>query len=371
MFHPLTLTPLQYCASIPAELVCWRGRLFGPFVKLARMSGGHVRRLAILGALTFIVCAAAPDAAAACVATGFSGMTAALVNPSGTVSGPVDASGCDMGVYYDTGGGKLDNAQVFGAKRYGVFVNGDNANLSVDILDSHIYQIGDQPFTGNQDGVAIYYRAYLSTGTATGRVAGNTIELYQKGGIVANGPGTDVQVQDNEVLGQGPVAYIAQNGIQIGYGANASVMKNHVTGHSYTGTSTVSGGIIVVGGPGYGACPDGNACAYTVGTRIMQNTVEGNDIGIFLTNINAAGGPAPSATNVKAVNNTVSSPALTNNYGGLGYQAGVSDVGNNDKIINNSVSGAGYDAAANPSAYTVEIDADTSFTNRPKVHANE
>ncbi len=329
-----------------------------------------MRRMAVLGALTFIVCAAAPDAEA-CVPTGYSGFTAALVNPSGTVSGPVDASGCDMGVYYDTGTGKVDNAQVYGARQFGVFVNGDNGTPSVDVLNSHIYQIGDQPFTGNQHGVAIYYRAYFSTGTATGRVAGNTIELYQKGGIVANGPGTDVQVQDNEVLGQGPVGYIAQNGIQIGYGANASVMKNHVTGHSYTGTSTVSGGIIVVGGAGYGSCPDGNACAYTVGTRIMQNTVEDNDVGIYLSNLNASYGAPASATNVKAVNNTASSSALTNNYSWSGYQAGVSDVGNNDKIINNSVSGAGYDPAANPSAYTVEIDADTSFTNRPKVHANQ
>ena len=48
----------------------------------------------------------------------------------------------------------------------------------------------------------------------------------------------------------------------------------------------------------------------------------------------------------------------------------MSDVGDNDKIIANTIYGAGYDPAANPAAYTVFIDADPSFTNRPKVHAN-
>jgi hypothetical protein len=40
-------------------------------------------------------------------------------------------------------------------------------------------------------------------------------------------------------------------------------------------------------------------------------------------------------------------------------------------MIANQISGAGYDPAANPLAYTVAIDADVSFTNRPKVHANK
>lgn len=327
----------------------------------------------ILGTLVAVavMAAASTASAATCAPTGFNGLTAVLVNPPGTVSGVVDATGCDIGVFYDAGEGRIEGAQISGAKWYGVVVHGDASSVAVDILDSSISQIGDNPFTGNQHGVAIYYRAFFSAGTATGRISGNTISQYQKGGIVANGPGTDVQVMDNVVTGLGPVAFIAQNGIQIGYGATASVMKNTVAENSYTGTSTVSGGIVVVGGAGYGLCPDGNACAYTVGTKIVQNEVVNNDIGIFLTNLAADFGPPSTPTNVKAVNNVVSSNALQNNYGGFGYQAGVSDVGNNDKIIANTVSGTGYDPAANPSAYTVRIDADTSFTNRPKVHANK
>jgi hypothetical protein len=310
-------------------------------------------------------------AAEACTPTGFNGLTAALVNP-GTVTGQVDAAGCHIGVYFDAGTGRVEQAEIFGATYYGVVVNGDASHVSVDVVDSWIHDIGESPFNGTQHGVGIYYRAFFEAGgTASGAISGTTVERYQKGGIVTNGPGADVHVTDNTVLGLGAVGFIAQNGIQVGYGANASVLRNTVEGNSYTGTSTVSGGIIVVGGPGYGTCPDGNACAYTTGTRIVQNTVRNNDIGIFLTNIDAAGNAPAIATSVKATNNVVSSSALQNNYGGSGYQAGISDVGNNDKITANDISGAGYDSAAYPSAYVVEIDADSSFTNRPKVHAND
>lgn len=102
----------------------------------------------------------------------------------------------------------------------------------------------------------------------------------------------------------------------------------------------------------------------------MNNIVINNDVGIFLTNLAADFSAPLSATNIKAVNNAISNDALNNNYGGFGYQAGVSDVGNNDKIINNTISGDGYNPSAFPTAYVVEIDADVSFTNRPKVHAN-
>ena len=321
--------------------------------------------LAMLAMTTFSV-----SSAFACVPTGFDGLTAVLVNPVSTVSSTVDASGghCDIGVYYDAAGigGTVKNAEIIGALYYGVFVNGDAGPVSVDVLTSAIHDIGDSPLNGNQRGVAIYYRAYLLGSSATGKVSGNTLTRYQKGGIVVNGSGSNVVVSGNTVTGQGPVDYIAQNGIQFGYGSSGSAMKNTVTEHSYTGSSTASGGIIVVGGPGYGTCPDG-PCLFTSGIQIVQNIVTNNDVGVWLTNLEVDFSSPPDATNVKVVNNTVSNSAFTN---GICYQAGVADQGNNDKIINNTISGDGYGPSMTP-CYAVHIDADTSFTNRPKVHANK
>jgi hypothetical protein len=318
-----------------------------------------MRLSAVLGLCAVVFCLA-PASADACTSTGYGSLTATLINPP-YVTGEVDATGCDIGVYYNGGAGTVQNANVHGARHYGVFVNGDTSNVSVDVIDSYIHQIGDNPFTGNQRGVAVYYRAYYAAGTATGRISGNTVEQYQKGGIVANGPGTDVQIMDNLVTGLGPVGFIAQNGIQVGYGASASVMKNTVNGNSYTGNSWVSGGILVVGGAGYGSCPDGSPCAYTTGTKIVQNTVDGNDVGIYLSNYAADFSAPATATNTKVVNNVISQGSAASSF----YQAGISDVGNNDKLIANTI--VGYEAG---STFVAKVDADLSFTNRPKVHAN-
>lgn len=331
------------------------------FVIVGGVAGIALAGLAALG-IGMATHAPSASAATSCTATNFYrdgiNLTAARINPSGTVSGDVDASGCNIGVFYGAGAtGTVNGANIHNANYFGVVNDGG----AVTVKNSSIHDIGESPLNGSQHGVGVYW-VYGSM--ATGAIENNKIWNYQKGGIVVNGVGSVADVSGNTVTGQGPVNWIAQNGIQIGYGATASVMRNTVTGNSYTGTSTVSGGIIVVGGPCYGE-------AYTTGTQIVGNTVTGNDVGIWLTNIQADCASAPTtATNIKVVNNTISNDAVNNNYGGFGYQAGVADQGYNDKIIHNAISGAGYNPATSATAYLVAIDADSSFTNKAKIHAN-
>jgi hypothetical protein len=332
-----------------------------------------VRKLAVF-AVVFCFIALASTAFAQCTPTGFQkdgiNLTAAVINPTGVVSGTI-ATTCNIGVYYDRGKGTVQGADISGANYFGVLVNGDVNIVKVDVINNKIHDIGEKPLNGTQHGVGIYFSG-RGTGTAKGRIAENTVSKYQKGGIVANGLGVTVNISENEVVGEGAVDYIAQNGIQVGRGASAQVMDNTVTGNSYSGINGASsGGILVVGGGCYGS-------ALTVGTQIVGNTLTGNDVGVFVSNLDVGelGCAAPTtATNVKVVNNIISNAAVTNvsGLGSCGYQAGVSDVGNNDKIINNNVSGEGYATYTDacPPAYTIAIDADTSFTNRPKVHAND
>jgi hypothetical protein len=303
-----------------------------------------------------------------CTATGFVrdgiNLTALMINPA-FVSGTVNAAGCNIGVYFAPGStGEIKNADIAGANYFGVVADGAAGSTAVDILNSSIHDIGEYPLNGTQHGVAIYYAAFSSDGSATGKVSGNHVFRYQKGGIVVNGEGSNVIVSNNEVNGEGPVGYIAQNGIQFGWGSGGSAMKNTITGHSYTGTSTMSCGILIYGGEYYGA-------PLTKNIQVVQNTVTGNDVGVYLGNYNALGNAPDEQTNIKVVNNTISNNALTNHYGSVGYQAGIADVGNNDKMINNKISGAGYDPSQYPSAWVFLIDADPSFTNRAKIHANK
>ncbi|HEX2922511.1 MAG TPA: right-handed parallel beta-helix repeat-containing protein, partial [Chloroflexota bacterium] len=184
-----------------------------------------MKRVIVVIALAALALAIPPFptvSAATCTPTGFYrdgiNMTAALINPAGPVAGDIDAAGCNVGLYFDRGTGSVDGAEIHGANYFGVLVNGDDNVVAVDVKNSRIHDIGETPLNGTQHGVAIYYRAFGS-GAATGKISGNTISNYQKGGIVANGAGTKADIRNNTVTGQGPVSYIAQNGIQVGYGA--------------------------------------------------------------------------------------------------------------------------------------------------------
>lgn len=231
---------------------------------------------------------------------------------------------------------------------------------SGSITNNTISNINQGPANGCQEGNAIEVRNLGAPAAVAVVIDQNTVTGYQKTGIVTNG-NIVATITDNIVDDSGgPSGVIARNGIQVGYGATGMVKRNTVTGNSYTGTSTVSGGILVVGGPGYG----GDFCR---NVQIVQNRVEGADVGVYVSQYEADFGAPATATNIKVVNNVISKASVTN---GLVYQAGVSDVGNNDKIITNRISGAGYDPATLAGS-TYAVDADTSFTNRPKVHANK
>lgn len=313
--------------------------------------------LSVLLALTWTV-----PQALACTATGFVrdsiNLTAALINPTGTVSGDVDGTGCNIVVYYRPGAnGQVNGASIHGANYYGVVNNG----ATVTIQNSTVYDIGETPLNGDQHGVAIYW-AYGSN--AHGNIKANVIWNYQKGGIVVNGPLATSYVQNNTVIGQGPVNYIAQNGIQLGYGAQGNVENNIVVGNSYTGSNNASsGGIILVGGPGYGG-------ATVTGVPVEENIVVGNDVGVWFSNLNASFGPVSTPTHDQANNNTIRNNAKNNVSGNgypNGYQAGVSDQGDQDTIRGNSICGVGY-TYVTPPPYLYAID--VTFTNDVTVKNN-
>lgn len=324
---------------------------------------------------------------AACTPTGFfrdgMNLTAAVI-ANGDISGQrIDATGCNIAIYYGRGtGGTVESSEVFGSNYFGIVVTGEDSlgNLgttSVDVTISNIHNIGEKPFNGTQHGIAVYYYAFSDGASATGAISGNTVSLYQKGGIVANGPNAGVSIGQNTVTGNGPVPYIAQNGIQIGFGGDGLIMRNQVTGHSYTGPAGASSAGILI----FGGCGD----ALTTGVRIVKNVVgstnppDGNDIGVALANYGpdpTCSMPPTTATNNKVINNTITNTELTNTSGqGTvvmgGYQAGVSDSGDNDKVINNDISGAGYDPnGCHPLMHPETCSVDSSSGLLIKNHAN-
>jgi hypothetical protein len=320
---------------------------------------------ALLATLFAVSLPATAAAAVICTPTGFIrdaiDLTAAKINPSGTVSGDVDATGCNIGIYYGPGSrGKVSKATVHGANYFGIVNNGGK----VDVAKSTIRDIGESPLNGAQHGIGISY--VQDTLGSSGDIADNKVFDYQKGGIVVRGLGNKAQIKGNEVTGAGPVGFIAQNGIQVSDGAKANVHDNTVTGNSYTGAGGVSsGGILIFGGCGLAIVKD---------ITIDKNELVGNDVGVWLFNADPACALAsPARTNITVKDNKVSNDAVTNTSGwgtpGEAYQAGISVFGNKDKIEKNKVCGIGYTPVATPPPYLFFID--TTGAISPSLKSNK
>lgn len=152
----------------------------------------------------------------------------------------------------------------------GVFVR-DGAYL--DLHDNEILDIRDEPFGGAQRGVGVQVgRQYVGT-TGSANIHDNTIRNYQKIGIVVDNAGSDALITNNTIIGHGATNRIAQNGIQIGRDATATVNGNAVSDNEYTGASWWSGGILVFD---------------TSGVSVSGNTLTANNAGIWLTAFDAA-----------------------------------------------------------------------------------
>ena len=106
----------------------------------------------------------------------------------------------------------------------------------------------NQGASGCQEGNAIDVRNAPFDATSgpitTVTISGNTIRDYQKTGIVANGH-VLATITNNTVTGAGPINYIAQNGIQVGFGGSATIKGNTVSDNWYTPVSDVACGILL------------------------------------------------------------------------------------------------------------------------------
>jgi len=189
------------------------------------------------------------NAAATCKPTGLmrDGINLTAAQIGGTVTGELDATGCNIGVYYGPGdSGSVSDAEIFGANYYGVVVSG---TTSVNISSSSIHDIGESPLNGSQHGVGVLYTTVDQAGNTTGAAAtgtlrGTTITDYQKNGVVVSGPGAKATVKNDTVTGQGRIDWIAQNGIQISSGATGIVTGNTVSKNFYTPKPVTACGLL-------------------------------------------------------------------------------------------------------------------------------
>jgi parallel beta-helix repeat protein len=119
------------------------------------------------------------------------------------------------------------------------------------------------------EGNAIEVRnAALSGDAAAVEIDHNTIDAYQKSGIVVTGR-VDALIHHNVIGASAAQAYLAANAVQIGAWARATLDENIITGNSSPTIDAAGTAILLIG------------CAE--GTIVASNRVTGNsDVGIYV-----------------------------------------------------------------------------------------
>jgi hypothetical protein len=117
-------------------------------------------------------------------------------------------------------------------------------NAGGKVLDCDITGIRQTPMNGSQHGVGI--GAYNDDGGPYSlEIGGCDIDDFQKNGMALSGANLDVDVHDCTVRGSGDVSVIAQNGIQVSFGAGGLVRDCAISDLRYTPASFVSSGLLV------------------------------------------------------------------------------------------------------------------------------
>ena len=233
----------------------------------------------------------------------------------------------------------------------GILLEGASGTIEDTVVED-LNQAGN--FGGCQEGFAIDVRNLAVGATpVTVTVRGNQLTGYQKAGVVVLGR-VVATVEDNVIDGLGPTDRIARVGIQLAHGVSGQVMGNQVRGNAYIFERDSGSGILVFGGPYYGA---GRELCHDL--RIEDNVLEENDVGVSLLQaMDLDFTPPPGSQNIQVIGNTLTKTDLTGSY-----QAAISDNGTANLISLNRISGDGYDESVYP-ANAIAMDVATQGDER-------
>ncbi|MCA9758543.1 MAG: T9SS type A sorting domain-containing protein [Candidatus Eisenbacteria bacterium] len=117
-------------------------------------------------------------------------------------------------------------------------------NAGGAVIDCDVVHIRNNPFDGSQHGIGIY--AFNDTGGPYSiEVGGCNVNNFQKNGMALSGTNLDVDIHDCDVTGYGDTNTIAQNGIQVSYGASGTVTNCTVADMRWLGATWVSSGLLL------------------------------------------------------------------------------------------------------------------------------
>ncbi len=158
---------------------------------------------------------------------------------------------------------------------YGILIGG---GATVNFTDSAVTAAGAVPLNGCQGGVGIQDGMAWTTPNQVGHLTmtDSTVGGYQKNGLTIDGQGSTATITGSTVRGIGPTTQIAQNGIQVSNGAQATITKSSISGNECNYPSVCGpNGLTQYGGTGvlfYGAA---------AGSSVRDSTISDNDAGVY------------------------------------------------------------------------------------------
>ncbi len=265
---------------------------------------------------------------------------------------------------HDSGNVRIENLVVDGLGRGNVnyrFIGIAYQNAGGTIDHVEVRAIRNTPVDGSQHGIGIYIRN-LSPNDHAIFLNHNEIHDYQKNGIAVVGDHLTATITDNVVTGAGDTPLIAQNGIQLSYGAVGSIRRNTVRGNSCSSPT--------------GHCTDDptSSSDYTNASGILifapgnalidvgDNILDGNQCQVCALSSTAFFGGA-TALNVSVHGNTVTSGQL-----GVGIFELDGSVPFSFDIVENDISGGQYGLFVNDSTPTETLPAVEAHRNRLTGH---
>jgi hypothetical protein len=200
--------------------------------------------------------------------------------------------------------GTGNNIATCGLELVGIYYRNAGGTVYGSTVQNQLLPPG---FQGCQAGQGIYVESE-TPGTGAITITKNTVTNFNKNGITVNRAAAVGEITHNTVVGLGPTDQIAQNGIQVGFGATATVSANTVSNLIYAPATTGSAGILM-----YSL----DSAAYQFPPAVKGNTINNAQYGVVLDAVN---GTADNM--VQVTKNKISG----SQFAGIGlYSDGISD----------------------------------------------
>jgi uncharacterized repeat protein (TIGR01451 family) len=272
-----------------------------------------------------------------------------FIKPPATISG--DAIGAALVSITNTASVTMSGFTVAGPKpapitcdpaqalMYGVRVMGNGA---LDITNSNIVDIRDEPLSGCQTGIGIRAGSFAFNTSGHLTMTGVVITGYQKGGVVVSGIGSSGVITGNTITGLGAQNQIAQNGVQISGGATATVTDNTISANKCDLVSACSSDAI------NGDFSSGVLLYDAGAVTVSRNVISDTDTGIYsyaptvpvTVENNALRNNRWHGVFVDQGNTTVLSNAISGSLNGVAVVSFNSATGDsNGKVYSNTISG--------------------------------